>query len=278
VRRGAVLLLMLGARIAVADPLAPVARAADELAVDLTVEMFLAPNQLGEPTSFAYDGWLGVTDRFTLGVIHSSRSLDRIDAGSGGCLRRGLEDCDRRYANAGLEARYLVRDDVAARVRLLARDVDPWKPAITVGVLARVTRGPLAVTLDPYLRLGLANRDRGNRAALVLPIWLAVSPGPITFALHTGLDGELATWRDGWHVPVGLVLAVRPTPRATVAVEAGFSSLLGPQNDQKHRALMATLSLTTIERQTSARRSRRSVGTARASPGSAAPDNPASRD
>lgn len=251
-----------------ADPLAPIARASGELAVDVTIETFLAPSQRGEPTSVAYDVWFGATDRLTLGVIHSHRSIDRIDAGAGVCLRRGLEDCDRRYGNAGLDARYRVGERVAARVRLLVRDVEPWKPAITVGALARW--GPL--TIDPYLRLGLANRDRGNRAALVAPVWLAASPGRFTFALHTGIDGELATWRDGWHVPVGLVVAARATPRIALAVEAGFSSLLGPQNDQKHRSLMITLALSTLRPRPG------SAVPARAWPKSAAAGSPASRD
>lgn len=221
----------------VAAGLLPLALARGELAADLTLEIFAAPNQLAKPASFAHDLWWGVTQRWTVGVIHSSRSIDRIDAGAGTCLRRGIEDCSERWSNIGADARYLVRDDLALRARFLVRDVAPWKPAITIGALYR--RG--FVTTDPYLRLGIANTDEGNRAALVVPVWLAVTPGPVTLALHTGVDGELVNWRDGWHVPVGAVVALAVTSQLAAVVEAGFSSLLGPQNDEKHRSVMVTL-------------------------------------
>ena len=229
-----------------AEPAQGIVLGADEVGVDVTAEVFLAPAQVGRPLSIAYDFWWGVTARWTIGVIHSSRSLARIDAGAGVCLARGLEDCERRYAAAGFDIRYAARTDgalaIAPRARLLVRDVDPWKPAITIGALGRWHRGVIWLASDPYLRLGLANRDRGNRAAVVLPAWIGLTAGSrVDLALHTGIDGELATWRDGWHIPVGLVAAVHVPAGLRLTVEAGFSSLLGPQNDQKHRTVMLTL-------------------------------------
>ncbi len=230
----------------------------------LSLEIDLAQRHPGAPISLAPDAWLGLTDRWTVGVIHSSQSVDRIEAGASLCIRQseGLDrelpgSCERPYRGGGVEARWSWRAgaptrassagfrdslSIAPRVRLLVRDVDPGKPATTLGALVRWTRGRFAITSDPYLQLGLANRDRGNRAAFVLPVWFAVQPTcRWQLALHTGVNGDLAVWRDGWHVPIAFAVIVRPTAQLDVGVEAGFPQLLGPQNDYKQRALIVTV-------------------------------------
>jgi hypothetical protein len=110
-------------------------------------------------------------------------------------------------------------------------------------VRSRWHRGRFGITGDPYLRLGLANRDRGNRAALFVPIWFAVQPTcRWSIALHTGWNSDLAVARDGWHTPLGLVVTARARHDLEVIVEAGFPSLIGPQNQTKERALLLTAS------------------------------------
>ncbi|MGN6108118.1 MAG: hypothetical protein ACTHU0_23625 [Kofleriaceae bacterium] len=222
----------------------PLVLDAGQLEARLVVEANLQNRRFAVPLSLSPDLWYGVSPRWTLGIIHSNQSVDRVAAGASVCVResQGPIGCDRPYSNVGVDARWSWREGelaVAPRARLLLRDVDPWKPAVTIGALARWTRGRFAITSDPYLRLGLANRDRGNRAALFVPVWLAVQPTcRWLIALHTGWDGELATIRDGWHVPFALAMVVRPTSSIDVGLEAGFPSLLGPQNDQKQRAAL----------------------------------------
>ncbi len=222
----------------------PLALARAELDAQLVAELSL--RLLAEPISLAPDVWFGVTPRWTLGLVHSARSLGLIDDGATLCFRgRPTSGCDRVYNGSGVDARWSWREGplaVAPRARLVLRDVDPWKPALTAGALVRWTRGRFAITGDPYLRLGLANRDLGNRAALVVPVWLAVQPTcRWLVALHTGWDGELAILRDGWHAPIGLGTEVRVWSRLHVAIEAGFRSLLGPQHDLKSRTLALAL-------------------------------------
>jgi hypothetical protein len=181
-----------------------------------------------------------------IGLIHANDSVDQIDARASLCFRGGDPlSCDHVYRGSGLDVRWRWREGalaIAPRARLLVRDIDPWKPAITLGALARWTRGRAAVTGDPYLRLGLANQSSGNQAALFVPIWFAVQPAwGWRIALHTGWDSVLATWRDGWHVPVALELAARVTSQLDVGLAAGFPHLLGPQNNVKERAMLVTL-------------------------------------
>ncbi len=224
----------------------PLVLARGELEAHLVAELSLRRDAFAAPISLAPDVWLGVTPRWTIGVVHSSRSLGLVEDGATLCFRgRPPYGCDRAYNGSGVDARWSWREGplaVAPRARLVLRDVDPWKPAVTAGALVRWTRGRFAVASDPYLRLGLANRDRGNRAALVVPIWLAVQPTcRWRVALHTGWDAELAVARDGWHGPFALAVEARAWARVHIAVEGGFDSLIGPQHDLSSRTLAIAL-------------------------------------
>ncbi|HEX4422238.1 MAG TPA: hypothetical protein VH165_30205 [Kofleriaceae bacterium] len=207
----------------------------------LAVELNMETGQYARPISLAPDVWYGVTPRLTVGVIHSNASVDLIDAGGGLCLRGDALTCSQVYRGGGLDVRWSWLEGalaIAPRGRLLVRDVDPWKPAATLGAVVRWTTGRYAITGDPYLRLGLANQGLGNRAALVVPIWLEAQPAAgWRIALHSGWDSELATWRDGWHVPIGLELTHRATDQLDVGLTGGFPHLLGPQNNAKIRSL-----------------------------------------
>jgi hypothetical protein len=205
----------------------------------LSIEAGLAPHAFARPLSYAPDVWVGITDRLTVGVIHSSQSVDQIAAGATFCVRELATRCDRSYRGSGLDLRWAWRDAIVWRLRALVRDVDPVKPAVTAGALLRWTHGRSSITGDPYLRFGLANRDAGNRDTLVAPVWLARRVGEHgSLALHTGLEGDLAAWRDGWHVPFAVVAELAPVAALAVGVEAGFPSLLGPQNSVKTGALI----------------------------------------
>jgi hypothetical protein len=215
------------------------------VAAQVAVELSLQHRLFAMPLSIAPDLWLGVTPRVTIGLVHSNTSVDLIDARATFCLRGSALSCDRAYRGSGLDVRWSWREGalaIAPRGRFLVRDIDPWKPAVTAGALVRWTQGRYAITSDPYLRLGLAHRDLGNRAALVVPIWLALQPTCRSLiALHTGWDSELATWRDGSHIPIALEVSARVTGHLDLGLAAGFPQLVGPQNTPKDRAMSITL-------------------------------------
>jgi len=246
----AALAVLAAARPAGAEPrdlvARPLALARGELDARLVAELSLRSGEVAAPISLAPDAWLGVAPRWTLGVVHSAQSLGLIDDGATLCFRgRPPDGCDRVYRGSGVDARWSWREGplaVAPRARLVVRDTGPWKPAVTAGALVRWTRSRFAIAGDPYLRLGLANRDRGNRAALVVPVWLAVQPtARWLVALHTGWESELAVVRDGWHGPLGLATEARVASHLRAAVELGFHALLGPQHDVRERSLAVAL-------------------------------------
>ncbi len=211
----------------------------------VTLELELAPRKFSEPTSVAPDLWIGATPRWTFGLIHSNPSVDRIAAGASFCVKHSDIGCHRTYHGSGLDVRYAARDGalaVAPRARLLVRELGPFKPALTVGALARWQHGRLAVSGDPYLRLGLANRDKGNRAALVLPVFVTIQP-TCRWAVwvQSGWDSDVAVWRDGWHVPLGYGVRVRVSEHLDFSASHGFPSVFGPQDTAVRRALFFAL-------------------------------------
>ncbi len=219
----------------------PVVLDRDEIAATLTTEIELAPKQVAKPISFAPDVWLGVSSRLTVGIIHSNASLSRIARGASLCFRHTTFGCDRTYHNSGVDARFLVREGefaIAARARLLVRDVDPWRPAITAGALLHWSRGRFAVTSDPYLRIGLANIDAGNRTALFLPVVAGVRPTPpLELRVHTGYDSDVAVWHDGFHIPLALSARAAVTDALEIGALAGYTSAFGPQGTLTRKTL-----------------------------------------
>jgi hypothetical protein len=208
----------------------------DQIHAVITTEIELAPRQFAKPWSLTPDVWFGVTPRLTLGLIHSNASVSRIGRGASFCFDHTIQGCQRTYRNAGLDARYAIRDDgslaVAAHARFLIRDVDPaWKPAVTLGALVRWSHGRMAVTSDPYLRVGLANTDLGNRTALFLPLVFSVNIiERVAVNLHTGYDTDLAVWHDGFHIPLALSTRAHITETMELGLLGGFTSAFGPQD------------------------------------------------
>ena len=216
----------------------PLVLARGELQVDLTLAAYTRKNLFGRPLSLSPDAWFGVTRKLTVGIIHTSLSVDEFSPDRPLCIR----DCAADFST-GVDARYGLHPAVAPRVRLLVRDTDPVKPAMTLGALAKWQHGRFSVEGDPYLRLGLANTDRGNRAALMLPVQLAVQPTcKWLLAVRAGYDSAVAVWRDGYRVPFAYVVAVHPIESLTITGEVGYKSVIGPQHEFSERTLFITAS------------------------------------
>jgi hypothetical protein len=219
----------------------------DEHVVELrlTAELGVQREAFARPLSFAPDAWWGATSHWTLGLIHSSASLDQIDAGATLCTRKTLvSSCTRPYHGSGIDVRFSALEGdlaIAPRMRLLVRDIDPFKPAVTLGTQVRWAHGRFAITSDPFVRLPLANHDLGNRASLSIPLWLAVQPAAgWRVALHTGFDADFVVLRDGHHSPLGLGVTARVTGEIELGVEAGWQRLYGPAYDAKHGAILVS--------------------------------------
>ena len=218
--------------------------------VALVGEANLTKRESLHPVSLAPDAACGVSDRLTVGLVTSARSLSRVDSGDGLCLG-GTEgdpvhDCQRPVDNAAVDGLYLLRGGdlaVAARARLVFASFGPVKPSVRLGALVRLRRGRAALVLDPAVGIGLGNRDRGNRDTVALPVVGQLQLGPrVLVELETGVRGELAVFGDAYQVPVGAALQVSPSAAWDVGLELGWPELLGPRNTFKERHLSLWLS------------------------------------
>jgi hypothetical protein len=216
----------------------------DQLAVDVTAEINLAHNYIGEPLSLAPDARWGATNRLTIGLTHSRASVDRFEPGGSLCLTTDPLYCDSTYRGSTLDARYLVADgavQVAPRVRALLVDVAPVATAFSFGALVRWQRGRVAIVSDPYVQLGVAGVSKGNRSGVVIPVELAVALARVELALHSGWNTDFAVIEDGWHIPIAIGGRVAITRAVAVGATLGFASLLGPQNTPKQRVLFVSV-------------------------------------
>ncbi|HEX4421579.1 MAG TPA: hypothetical protein VH165_26870 [Kofleriaceae bacterium] len=212
----------------------------------LTAEINIQSSLVSKPTSLAPDVWWGVLPRWTIGVIHSDASVDQLTTSATFCVRESdISPCDRRYRGTGLDVLFDALDGplaVAPRLRVLLRDVDPWKPATTIGAALRWVHGRIAISGDPYLRLPLANAALGNRPAIDLPIWLAVQPAVgWQLGLGTGYDGDLVALRDDGRIPLAVSAATRLTRAFELGVVAGWPVFFGLQHDGRHGTVMISL-------------------------------------
>ena len=247
--RRALVLVVLGlgvTRAAHAEPTDLVARplvlGAGQAELALTAELNLQTGEIARPLSFAPDAWYGVTSRLTVGVIHSSASLEQIQPGATFCVQTlDIAGCDHLYRGTGIDVLWSARGGalaVAPHFRAVLRDVDPAKPALTLGALVRWQRGRFAVEGDPYLRVGVANTSQGNRTALWLPVEFELQPTcRWMIGFETGWNSDLAVWRDGYYVPAALEVRARATRHLDVGATFGFSSAFGPQATAKQRVL-----------------------------------------
>ena len=192
-----------------------------------------------EPLSVAPDIHCGVAPRLTVGVTHSARALSLVDSGGGLCLRGEAAGCARVYDSTAIDSLVHLRGGaaaVAARARLVAASYSPFKPSLRLGALVRLRRGRAALLSDPHLVIGLANRDRGNRDQLNLPLRGELLLGSrVMLAFGTGVRGELAVFGDGFAVPISTGVELSTAPAWNLGLEVGFPRLLGPQNTFKER-------------------------------------------
>jgi hypothetical protein len=224
----------------------PLVLAPGAVELRLTASINVQVRSISVPLSLAPDAWWGVLPRLTIGLTHSDASLDQIATSGSFCIRQSaISTCDHFYHGSGLDVRYGALDGdlaLAPRLRLLVRETDPFKPAITLGALVRWAHGRFAIASDPYLRLPLANHELGNASAIMLPLWLEVQPAPgWLIALHTGFDADLVVLRDGGHGAFGVEVTARARDNVDIGVSAGWGSLLGPQHDARHGTAMVTV-------------------------------------
>lgn len=220
----------------------PLTLAPQALELSLGVELNLSRDHVAEPASLPLDVRYGLTESWTLALIHSHAALGEIGSGYGLCLTGTASGCATVYRALAVGARYgVARDErweAAVDTAVGFREVDPFKPAWHLGATVRLRAGVFTAQLSPALRIGLAHVDEGNRAALEMPLWLRVQAGPfVAFGLRTGLRGEVRHFGEVYAVPLGAGVWVAPVDWLELGAAVAFPRALGPLNTPALRHL-----------------------------------------
>lgn len=203
--------------------------------VSLDLEMTAATRDADAPWTLAPDVYAGVTPRLTVGVAHGFRGRGLVRTGGGVCVR----ECDDRYANLGLDARYRLGRAggaaITARGMLLGRRLDPFHPALLAGVRADWRLGRWTVTAAPQLELGLARRDTGNGSSFNVPVTVAARAWRVEPYLFFAIEGPTHEAGERYDVPVAVGARVWVTEAVELGAQYGFRRLLGPLNTPRYR-------------------------------------------
>jgi hypothetical protein len=199
------------------------------------LEISLSDGAVGKPVSVAPDIWYGVTDKITVGLIHSTRAaagfLGATDDGL--CLTGRSNGCEGFYSTAGLDARFHLKDgalSLAAQGGLFAIDLNPVQLKLKVGALARWHKGKMAVDVAPAMFFGLTEREttgddgqpQTNKELFTLPVTFLYSVAKkVAVAAQTGVLLPFEATGDTWSLPFSLGAQLAATD--AIFVEAAFT-------------------------------------------------------
>lgn len=219
------------------------------------LEINLSDSSEFEPFSIAPDLWYGVTDKITVGLIHSARGETGFVGGVGSslCLTGTDGGCGEFYDNVGAEARIAVKDgpfSVAVDVGVFARTFDPFTLSGKVGLLAHYRSGKLGVDIAPSLFFGFNEREgdtvagtTGNKEALALPISVQYAVIPkLSVSIQSGVALPFEDADEQYTIPLAIGGSYAVTPKAFASLAFAFPNLVDG-NDEIGAADIRTLIL-----------------------------------
>ena len=187
-----------------------------------------------EPVYIAPHFYWGASDDVTLGITHET----------GLCLSGEDDGCaENPYNDVGFAALANLIDGDAVELDLHfgvpVRSFEPFfRVGVKTGVLGRIRLGMLAFVFDPYVYVGLSNRDRDNRERLVLPLWLyfQVAPNVAPF-VGVAAEGPLDDFWDHNVGPVEGGIVFEVADPVDLGAVLRFHDLVGEHPDADFREL-----------------------------------------
>jgi hypothetical protein len=184
----------------------PLTLAEDLGELDVPVVFNLTDGYVWKPVFMPVRLAYGVNSDFTLAVTHQI----------GFCLGGTPNGCAKLYNDVGLEGLFAVvpfgplQAALAAGVELPSI-ADPFAASAVVGFDSRLVVGPVALRLDPRLRIGVNQRDLGNKEFLSVPVTaqLQVTAAVALFAtaaVNGPLNPDLGSFSDYYMVPLNVGL------------------------------------------------------------------------
>jgi hypothetical protein len=213
------------------------------IAAHVALEMTASSGNVMKPASIAPDLAVGVTDNFTLGIIHSGSALTgfRGSAGWGVCFTEAPNEsdlnCHTRYTAGGVEGLYNLGRGSAA----LALDAgviwSAFEPSVhtdlKLGFKLKMSERNVFAWFMPNVWLALDDRyDRVVRHEhqLFLPISIWVKPvQTVAVGIGTGVKGPIDNFGDRFSIPIGGLLQYSLDAHVSVGASFVFGKLLGSE-------------------------------------------------
>jgi hypothetical protein len=186
--------------------------AAGTFRFDTTIFMNLTKDEAGEPVQLAPDLWYGVTDRFALGVVHSSyNTVGFYGYGGGICVSGEDQGCDDVYQNVGARGLYQFKGKdegllLAADAGLMATAFDPTVMSVRLGVLGAIRWPKASLEFNPAVDINVTEREGGLNEMLYLPVEMSFLAAPrLSLSFQSGVWTYLDSTEFGnsWALPLG---------------------------------------------------------------------------
>nr|HEX4312638.1 hypothetical protein [Kofleriaceae bacterium] len=209
--------------------------------LDAFLQVNLSANEAFKPISVTPDIWYGVSDKLTVGLVHSTwGETGFVGTGIGNslCLSGSSNGCASVYHTVALDGRYELKRGAWAWAADGGLDVistsSPFELSLKLGAVGRWHKDKLAVELEPALYIAVSHRsadnamDVQNRDALAVPVTVLYAAAPkITLAAQVGLLLPLEDTGDEYDIPLSLGVHYRVNEKLDVGLAFTFVELVG---------------------------------------------------
>jgi len=133
-------------------------------AVNAFIEMNLSKGSSFKPVSIVPDGWYGIDDKLSAGLVHSSIAMTGFVGGVADSLCvTGIDNgCAKLYKTVGGLARYRLEAPYVVEGGLVVSNTQPFLLDLKLGAGARWRFKKYTVELGPNLFVALTQRSSGS--------------------------------------------------------------------------------------------------------------------
>jgi hypothetical protein len=181
------------------------------LAIHGVMRINLTADSVGSPIWIAPSAYYGLLPKLQVGIVHDP---GLCFLGDRDFLGATIDECpaERIYNDFALDGLYQLVDKpekhatLAGHATFGASNFDPVFMYLRVGALGRYAFAKqVALIADWGLRLGLSNRDKGNKEAFDLPLQLAIqATDNFVLFVEAGLIAPLSNLADTYYASIGL--------------------------------------------------------------------------
>jgi hypothetical protein len=211
--------------------------------IDGDVAVGMSSGATGKPISIVPNVYYGVSDTLSVGIGSNPGSeIFQNAAGAGLCLSGEANGCGKIYNNVSLDALFsFMRSgtmDLGAHGGLDTSFGTETLLGVRVGAKGKTLLGPLVLTFDPFIRIGVNKRDVGNKELIYVPVRLGFNATPqLNVGPSVGIWGPLDGFGDAYFVPVGLGGTFAINSNISARAQFTFDNLAGKGGGADFRTL-----------------------------------------